>query len=1088
MGFLKIKAAFMIFVVVMSIFTVYLLKEMQPVVALEPQTCCEKTLGGSFCVYTDAAQCDPQYHQTQASCEQTSYCQPVCCQFPQQGQCYAQVGAAHCTNQAGGVASAGDPSCSHTSGCEKGCCQLGNQCFLSTQQHCTQQASSFPGLDPHNAWSGSVTSEAACVDQCTLQEEGCCVDSQAGCQWTTREQCPTADQGLGSGSTGFHENQFCSSSSLSCECQDHFKKGCLPNQDDVYWIDSCGNPEDVAEDCNYSEGTLCMDDGQGAHCGSVNCATTQKFTSADGRDMNPSDPRNGGFRYNGESWCTYESGTGGFYDRPGSRHYRHVCVNGKELVEECKDFREEICVQSNTDTSLGPLSFSQCKRIDDFPKLDLEEYQKTKDAQQSIVMPGTPDFSNQDKKYISTTSVDKGSKFWEGANKDECAKGKTTCKVVWARKNWLDDWDCAANCNCETEGYLTQAADYCKMFGDCGADVNILGKRTDDGLSVAWKGTSKGPTPTVLPQNSFVKWDVYGIFDGMKSLGDILKGEADNALAGYLGTATKVSAILAVVYLVYAAITGIISISSFYVTIFGTLIASGPWGWIAAVVLLILIVIFGDEIGELLAELLGSDTQDKTITVTCEPWTAPVGGDDCEQCDDDLRYDKNAYPTPVACSEYRCKSLGTACDVVNIGTSNEKCVNKAPNDVVPPVIQPWEEIIPLGHHIAPTGTGYAIQPDLPYWERFSFGIETDEVAQCKWDTVHTATYQEMTHFFGTSLFGTQFNMSFSLPGGQDSTYYVRCSDVNGNANVQEYTIQFSTTDEPDLTPPVIETTSIPTGAYLSANLTSIPLWLELNEPASECWWSKGTDVDRNAVNVSQTFLCGNSLEQPGTPFNFSAGWSTSCVGLLTGLPQGAGQQSQYYFRCTDLANNSMQQGYSYILKGSHPLTITQAGPIGVLYNNDVILSATTSGGAEQGKARCRYAQSALTAFIDFFSTGSSQHTQTLTDLLRGDYTYTIRCEDVAGNAAQTSLHFTVDVDMIPPHIVWVYSVGEAVTLVLNEPATCRYRTDTSTFSFADGTLAGTTTMTHVLAEQSPVYYVQCHDQFDNMMDGVAIYA
>ncbi|MEK6840157.1 MAG: hypothetical protein AABX72_04380, partial [Nanoarchaeota archaeon] len=406
----------------------------------------------------------------------------------------------------------------------------------------------------------------------------------------------------------------------------------------------------------------------------------------------------------------------------------------------------------------------------------------------------------------------------------------------------------------------------------------------------------------------------------------------------------------------------------------------------------------------------------------------------------------------------------------------------------PPLIQPWEEIVRAGYHITPTGTGYAIQPDLPYWEKFSFGIETDEVAQCKWDTVHTANYQEMTHFFGTSLFEQQFNMTLSLHGGMDSTYYVRCTDVNGNSNVQEYTIQFGTTDEPDLTPPVIELTSIPSGAYLSANFTSTPLWLELNEPASDCWWNKGTDVDRNAVNITQTFLCGNSLEQPGASFNFSSGWSTSCVGLLTGITQGAGQNNQYYFRCIDLANNSMQQGYSFVLKGSTPLTITQTAPAGTLYINDVTLSASTLGGAEQGKARCRYAQQSVSAFIDFFSTGGSQHTQSFTDLLRGHYQYRIHCEDIAGNIADGQTSFTVDVDMIAPHLVWVYSVGTAVTVVLNEPATCRYSTDTLAFVFADGTLAGTDSTTHILAEDSPVYYLQCQDQFGNMMDEVAIYA
>ncbi len=33
----------------------------------------------------------------------------------------------------------------------------------------------------------------------------------------------------------------------------------------------------------------------------------------------------------------------------GARHYRHLCVNGEEMVEGCKDFREEMCVQGALD-------------------------------------------------------------------------------------------------------------------------------------------------------------------------------------------------------------------------------------------------------------------------------------------------------------------------------------------------------------------------------------------------------------------------------------------------------------------------------------------------------------------------------------------------------------------------------------------------------------------------------------------------------------------------------------------------------------------------------------------------------------------
>ena len=184
----------------------------------------------------------------------------------------------------------------------------------------------------------------------------------------------------------------------------------------------------------------------------------------------------------------------------------------------------------------------------------------------------------------------------------------------------------------------------------------------------------------------------------------------------------------------------------------------------------------------------------------------------------------------------------------------------------------------------------------------------------------------------------------------------------------------------------------------------------------------------------------------------------------------------------------MQQGYQLTVKGSNQLKIASSSPQGVLYQNDISLQVQTSEGADQGAARCQYKDVIRGGFFtEFFQTGGTQHLQSLSDLLRGAYQYSISCRDSAGNVAQTSLSFTVDVDMAAPRILQVYTLGESITVVLDELATCRYRTDTSDFAFDDGLLAGTTTTTHLLTELSSVYYLQCQDAFGNSMDGVTIY-
>jgi len=46
-------------------------------------------------------------------------------------------------------------------------------------------------------------------------------------------------------------------------------------------------------------------------------------------------------QYDGLVGLSENAGLG--LDLAGSRHYRRICINGVELTESCRDFREEIC-------------------------------------------------------------------------------------------------------------------------------------------------------------------------------------------------------------------------------------------------------------------------------------------------------------------------------------------------------------------------------------------------------------------------------------------------------------------------------------------------------------------------------------------------------------------------------------------------------------------------------------------------------------------------------------------------------------------------------------------------------------------------
>lgn len=971
----------------------------------------------------------------------------------------------------------------------------------------------------------------------------------------TRGECSTAGQETKGGTTGFFQTTYCSNNNLPCACDARDRKGCSPGKEDVYWFDSCGNKEDVAEDCNYDQGTICRPDGNSASCQTVDCTSTVPIAN------NPHDPKitSGGARKNGESWCSYESGVGDYLDRPGSRHYRHLCVNGEELIQPCRDFREEICLQSNVSLPNGYFSVANCALNDIYDSSILEN--------------------------VSTTP--KGQQFWTGDNQGLCNEADVECTVYWMREDRFSDWECVGNCQCEEQSFIDNAAYWCKTKGDCGAGINILNKRTHDGFEVQWTGTSLGAHPRLVSDSQFQEWSKYGIYGGIKFLSEQLATsyDPDDPLNGALNLVGVAAAATLIAYGVLALSGAVGAVANFAAATFGgaftsafgvsftssfaagsaipagTVITSGsalPAGGGAAleagsvvgeggatagtgttgtaatsaisiigVAVAVIIIIYGIVTGSIPTILMGialgvgclfgplgcavgaiigfilqlilgkAKIKEKTVQITCNPWVAPPGGPDCEQCSVDPRYTQDNYKNPVTCSEYRCKSLGASCKLVNEGSTNAACVYSGINDVSPPDISPWYEILTPGFSIATTGSGYLIQPHVGYWQALTFGIRTSEVAQCRVDTQITNTYDEMQGFFGGSIYKTEHNITVSLPGGQSYTYYIRCRDVNGNPNTNAYTIQFSTTTEPDLTPPQIITTSIQNGAFVRYGVNQTDLIIYLNEPAEECRWNKGIDLTYDEMNETRIFYCGGSgssipgaPEPPTSPFFYQL---EDCLGILTDIEDAV--DNNYYIRCKDLAGNVNQQGHLFTLKGSRPLSITSTGPSGISTTGDVTLTVNTAEGAQNGNALCNYQPSiapplSTNPFIPFFNTGTATHTQPLQDLISGTYAYNILCADIAGNDANGTISFSVERaedDVTPPRITLVYVAGTTLFLVTDEPSTCVYKTDSPGYLFEQGTNFGTTTLTHTLTVNAPTYYVKCKDQNNNLLDNVVIY-
>jgi len=503
-------------------------------------------------------------------------------------------------------------------------------------------------------------------------------------------------------------------------------------------------------------------------------------------------------------------------------------------------------------------------------------------------------------------------------------------------------------------------------------------------------------------------------------------------------------------------------------------------------------------------------SSEEVVEFHCLPWQAPIGGRDCQIC--------NEFEH---CSEYMCKSLGQACDIVNSGTEEQKCIWLNPNDVNSPIIKMvdvGEEHKFVPDKTRPDGTGVVIarkdqkciKAFFPL--EFSFvtrdsGTGIGEPSQCKIDYNLIASTKEdpragfdkMQYFVGgNELFVYNHTEKLSLPGSAainavapelkndgDYTLFIRCQDANGNFNQDAYSVSFCVDKGPDTTPPLIVDTNIPSGNPVQYNQTSIELEVYVNEP-SECRWSRDVDIDFD--NMETEMKCSTNLWEMNNRQVYT------CKTTLSGILDR--KENKYYFRCKDQPwaaegdRNDNKQSFLYKIIGTQPLNILEISPNetikGATNTMPVFLGIKTDNGYENGKSLCYYYNDGDNEepeneedYVLFHETKDNKHSQRQ-DLVAGDYVYYIKCVDLGGNAAYSSTRFTVETDRQSPLIVRVYRENQ-LKIITNEGAVCSYSNNDCNFEIDSGIeMSGVDGKIHT-AEWvvNRNYYIRCKDSYEN---------
>ncbi|MDH3353148.1 MAG: hypothetical protein OEL87_01755, partial [Nanoarchaeota archaeon] len=729
-----------------------------PVVSAQETGCCSLVDTGEKCVTTTRNICSGQFAEG-SICDTTSFCRKGCCFDENTGIYDSNVLESECP-----VSWVNDPNC-NLPGARLGCCILGDTSFFETEGQCEVRTLSFAqGSNPIVDWRGDM-SGTQCLMLSATQNEGACVSQSGDCVFETEAQCYSHNG-------NFNENFLCTSPSLDTNCERTSQTTCVDGKDGVYFIDSCGNRANIYDldrvnDSTYwdtllSPEEICGDNDMTASVNSEACGNCNRFmgSTCDSASENNFNVRLGDFyckdtscmlggvKYkNGESWCAYDGKIGDGDDVVGSRHWKYVCSQGEINIEPCADYRNQICVQSNTDSSSGTTEFrnAACVANNWRECVTLNSAEGPGECADTLnCMVQTVNIADHFKfdmcvpKYPGGFSLtnERYQKSAEGI----CGMATQTCTVVYAPNTW-GGCHVAANEGCLHPEFYEQMNNLCRKLGDCGAEVNVIGEYERGDNMASRLGSSAILSLINLAKpvpGQFASVEDYSKYLG--STGQWVNPEeapgsegSDNITSAASSISTGIGAIGYAAGIYAEFISGNLETLSLKelssLKDLSTIAESGSAGSsVAAYSGAAMGAAAGFYVGSMLAKQMGLSPGGSMLMavggamlggqlaytyMTTGLAMGPVGwigvalivismffaGAGCPSVDvtftckpwkapsggDDC---KKCNDDPLRpCSEYRCNSLGAACGIVNKGTAQEMCESSR-DDGKPPIISP----------------------------------------------------------------------------------------------------------------------------------------------------------------------------------------------------------------------------------------------------------------------------------------------------------------------------------------------------------------------------------------------------------------
>ncbi len=201
---------------------------------------------------------------------------------------------------------------------------------------------------------------------------------------------------------------------------------------------------------------------------------------------------NCGFYEDGESWCEYQGPVGLGMDYVGSRHVKKSCHDGEILIEECRDYREELCTQTDD------RPYQAVCRENRWQDCALQSNQAQclntdhRDCywNDGLLGQGHKSYGKQYNDLLCHPQVPPGFRFWQ-----KNPSADAVCSMGNEQMN-CDGFNCPQN-------WVDTSAIYCSSLGDCGNYRNVNNEITNEGfLTEAGQGISGPRAYTMLSESA----------------------------------------------------------------------------------------------------------------------------------------------------------------------------------------------------------------------------------------------------------------------------------------------------------------------------------------------------------------------------------------------------------------------------------------------------------------------------------------------------------------------------------------------------------------------------------------------------------